>query len=566
MSSKNVEITPLTEKSIELAPIKLRSGSVQAIALGALAMTLCILVAVTPIVRKAGKPFLMQLPANPYLLWWGSWLPRDMQLAQDSSISKIATNELQFLLLMAIAFIIYGLCALFIRRQPAQGEYRGIMRLIWIDAIVIGLIFVYTPSMLSRDIFVYAGYGRVIVAHHANPYFTTLSTFPQDPITVYDDWASATSAYGPAWLVISAAGAFLLGTSPAGYVIGFRLFDLAAHLLNTWLVATILKKRGQSPRTITLGTLLYAWNPLMLLESGLGGHNDILMITLVLLGILLSFRAEKRNFSRPVYYLPPVIAFTLAALVKFTALPLLAFFVVLLAFRTFVPSQGTREGYLGSWRSTLSKVLVSCTVSGLLALIFYAPFWIRHSVHDIVQSFSSPPSAYFSENSMLRVIFEWIKLHGLPSYTSWTYTALYTFSQRNVWDKINYATLFCLLIAGAVWLWRVPTIRTLMLASLATLGVLLVVTPWFFSWYVTWLVGLAAVCLPTTNDRIGRALVAFTLTFSASALVIYVSSIPWNIFSWLTMVGLPILVCIVFVSVKNKPELRSLDTNHTMTT
>jgi hypothetical protein len=166
----------------------------------------------------------------------------------------------------------------------------------------------------------------------------------------------------------------------------------------------------------------------------------------------------------------------------------------------------------------------------------------------------------------MRVIVEWIKLHGLPSHTSWTFTALYIFSQRNVWDKINYATLFCLLIAGAVWLWRVPTIRTLMLASLATLGVLLVVTPWFFSWYVTWLVGLAAVCLPTTNDRIGRALVAFTLTFSASALVIYVSSIPWNIFSWLTMVGLPILVCIVFVSVKNKPELRSLDTNHTMTT
>src|SRR6266851_6628483 len=128
MSSKNVDITPLSEKAAESAPIKLRPGAVQAIALCMLAMILCVLVSVTPIVRKAVKPFLMQLPANPFLLWWGSWLPGDMQLVQDSSISKIATNELQFLLLMALAFAIYGLCAFFIHRQPAQGEYKGIVR------------------------------------------------------------------------------------------------------------------------------------------------------------------------------------------------------------------------------------------------------------------------------------------------------------------------------------------------------------------------------------------------------------------------------------------------------
>jgi hypothetical protein len=527
--------------------------------------------AVTPIVRKDAKPFLMQLPANPFLLAWGSWLPRDMHLALDSSISKIATNELQFLLLMAVAFAIYGLCAFVIHRQPAQGEYKGIVRLIWLGTILAGLIYIYTPSMLSRDIFVYAGYGRLIAVHHANPYFTILSTFPKDPLTSYDDWAYATSAYGPAWLVISAVGAFFLGTSPAGYVLAFRFFDFAAHLLNVWLVATILKKRGHSPRTVTIGTLLYAWNPLVLLESCLGGHNDIFMITLVLLGILLSMRAEKRNFSRPVYYLPPVIAFTLAALVKFTALPVLAFFVVMLALRTLFPSSPAlisltlQQKASLHWRSTLSKVLLACAVSGLLALIFYAPFWIRHSVHDIVRSFSSPPSSYFSENSMLRVIVEWIKLHSLPSHTSWTYTPLYILSQRNVWDKINYVTLFCLLIIGAIWLWRVPTIRTMILASLATLGVLLVVTPWFFSWYVSWLVALAAVCLPTTNDRIGRALVAFTLTFSASALTIYVSAIPWNVSGWSTMVGLPILVFIVFVSIKNKPVVQSLETDRTRT-
>src|SRR5207248_2908470 len=114
-----------------------------------------------------------------------------------------------------------------------------------------------------------------IVVHHANPYFVAPSRFPQDPLTSYDDWKDATAAYGPVWLTICSLWTLVLGNSPLGYVLAFRLFALAAHLLNIWLVATILGKTGSSARTVTLGTLLYAWNPLVLQESSLGGHNDI---------------------------------------------------------------------------------------------------------------------------------------------------------------------------------------------------------------------------------------------------------------------------------------------------
>src|SRR5205823_3957450 len=149
------------------------------------------------------------------------------------------------------------------------------------------------------------------------------------------------------------------------------------------------------------------------------------------------------------------------------------------------------------------------------AVIFYAPFWLGHSIRDIVQSFSSPPSARLSEYSLLRVIYQWIKVHGLPAHTSWAYTPLYVLSQRNVWDRINYVTLGCLLIIATIWIWRIPTTRTMILAALATLGALLIVTPWFFAWYVTWLVGLAIICLPVLNDRIGRAHAVHLLSASA---------------------------------------------------
>lgn len=240
------------------------------------------------------------------------------------------------------------------------------------------------------------------------------------------------------------------------------------------------------------------------------------------------------------------------------------------------------------------KVLLTCMAGGFAALVFYAPFWLGHNIRDIVQSFSSPPSALLSEYSLLRVIIQWIKVHGLPAHTSWTYTPLYILSQRKVWDRINYATLGGFLILGTIWIWRVPTTRTMVLASLATLGVLLITTPWFFAWYVTWLVGLAIICLhmpkpiqadneagastdtsriemrpgyahhgwQKATDLIGRALIAFTLAFSATALITYLyHDYPpigsWNFPGWLAMIGLPLIVLSVFFRPKKPRLLRS---------
>lgn len=566
MSRTNADVSPSPARPGDLAPIEEQRAPIRAIAFCTLAFILCFLISVAPLLRLAGKTFLLSLPTNPLLLLWGSWLPSNLHLAATYRASVITTSTIEFILLMAIAFGIYGLCAYFIQRQPEQSDYRPIFRLIWLGTLVGGIIFVLTPAMLSRDIFVYTGYGRTIVAHHANPYFVAQASFPRDPLTPYDDWKYATAAYGPAWLTICALWTLLLGNSPLAYLLAFRLFALAAHLLNAWLAASILGKMGASARTVALGTLLYAWNPLALQESSLGGHNDTFMITLILLGILLCLHAEQKNFACPSHYLPPIIAFTLAALVKFTALPLIVLFLVVLARNTLYSSRPTSldNGLKVSvhWGSMFLKVVIAVIISGFVAFAFYAPFWIGHSIHEIISSFSSPPSARNAENSLMRAILEWIKAHGLPAHTSWLYTPLFLLSQRSVWDRIDYVVLSCSLIVGAIWIWRVPTTRTVIRAALVTFGVLLIVTPWFFAWYLIWLVGLAAICLPVANDRTGRALVAFTLTFSATAYLVYLfSGYPpingWGGLSWALMVGPPLLVFLLLIILNNRAKLRS---------
>ncbi len=482
-----------------------------------LGFVLCVLFSAAPLIRIPDPVIHLQTPFGSLLAQAGAWLPTNLGLASDATASQASSDYVIFLGLMALGFLLYGLFAWFIARQPEESTMLGRVRLlIWIGVLVAGLIYVFTPAMLSHDILVYTSYSRLIANYHANPYFVPLSTFPHDPYVPLNYWASSIAAYGPLWLMVCGLLGYVAGPQPASYIVAFRLFALAMHLVNIWLVSRTLRTMGQSQRTVALGTLLYALNPLVLLESSLGGHNDVFMVTLMLLGVYLAAHAQKHErLLSPGGYLPPLIAFTLAVLVKFTTLPVVGLFVAFLVWNAWRDGAERRR-----WQSAIEIVFLSTVTAGLVTLLFYGPFWIHHHLNDILKSFSDPPSALHAENSILRAILAWSQTHSLPAGTLGA-RLLSFFSARKVWDDLNIALLGIACIAGVIWLWRSPTLRTFAIASLAALGVLLIVTPWFYSWYLTWLVGLAAVALPLRGSRVGRALLAFTLAFSASSLLTY---------------------------------------------
>jgi len=522
-----------------------------------LAFILCVLVSVTPLTRLAGTTFLLGLPTNALLISVGTWLPIDFGFSVQARDSQLTTHTVLLLVLVALAFLIYALCARYIQRRPLQDNYRHILRLIWIGTIIAGLVFLLTPGMLSHDAFVYAGYGRVLTIHGANPYFVPLTNFPRDPLIPFDDWSNAPAAYGPLWLLICALCSLFGGSDPLRYVLIYRVLGLAAHLLNVLLITAILRKRECSPRTIALGTLLYAWNPLALLESSQGGHNDTFMVTLILLGMFFCAQTERREIRRFAdlrYFLLAIVSFTLAVLVKFTSGPLLVLLLIWIARQTLY---STEKSALPTkrleWRRAALAVGAGTLLSGLLILTFYAPFWIGHSITAIVKSFTSPPSAYEAYGSIMFAIVKWIWAYGLPGQ-GWVARVLYILSLHSTWSALNLLVVVVTMAVGGIWLWRVPTTRALALASLGVLGTLLIVTPWFFPWYVIWLVGLAAICAP--YNRVGRALACAALTFSASAFCIYLyeRGIPpvgtWIGFTFLTTIGPPIVVLLALLLYK----------------
>ncbi len=532
-------------------------------ALCTLAFVGCILLTVAPLSRIPDPIIHLQTPAGTYLAWSGAWLPNDVGLTANHVASQASTNYLEFLMLIALAFVIYGWFALSILRHISSSKHKQTHLLIWAGAIVAGLIFVFTPAMLSHDILVYASYSRVLSVYHANPYFVPLSAYPHDPFNPLNYWSHSIAAYGPLWLGICAFWGLIVGPQPLGYVLAFRLFALAAHLINIWLVTATLRAVGQSSRIVVLGTLLYAWNPLVLLESSLGGHNDVFMVTFILVGILLAVRADRKGLlTTPRGYLPSIIAFTLAALIKFTTLPLAVLFIILLACRVLRPAnsifQSIKEAVSHHWQQALLTVLSAVIMVSIVAIAFYGPFWIGHSAHAIIGSFTSTPSALFSENSILRAILAWQHANSLPPHTPGN-TLMGILANHKTWNDISILALAITILAGAIMIWHAPSIRNFALASVAALGALLIVTPWFYSWYVIWLVGLIAVCLPLKDNRTGRALLAFVLTFSASAFLTYLfkDGYPpfgiWTGFVFLTTIAPPILAFLIVYFIR-KPS------------
>lgn len=522
----------------------------------ALAFLCCIGVSVTPLNRLQALTEIQSWPTSSLLLSIGSWLPIDLKLANKVRDSQISTHLIWLLSLIALEFVIYALGAWWIQSQKRDYDNRRTPGIIWFGVLAAGLIFIFTPAMLSRDIFVYAGYGRVFAGYHANPYFVTLSTYPRDALIPLDDWSTALCAYGPVWLLICGLSSLLAGEHVVTYVFFYRILGFAAHALNILLVAAILRTGGQTPRIVTQGTLLYAWNPLVLQESCLGGHNDTFMVTFLLLGLLYSTRAEQNKqqpFTAPRSYLIPLVAFTLAVLIKFTSAPLVVLFLILLIRKSLQSeelihfSPGTLQRL--KWRPLLHMIFVACLISTGIILAFYAPFWAGHSVQEILNSFSSPPSAHSAYGSILGALQNWEKAYAGQD-KGWDAPLILLLSQHQTWQNISTLVAASMLSLSITWLWRIPTTRTLALTSLAILGAVLIVTPWFFPWYITWLVGLAAICLPYRH--VERALPGFTVTFSASANFIYFFRGYQPIGDWvgwifLTTIGPPLIILVLLL-------------------
>ncbi|OGH06535.1 MAG: hypothetical protein A2W22_05230 [Candidatus Levybacteria bacterium RBG_16_35_11] len=146
------------------------------------------------------------------------------------------------------------------------------------------LLFSY-PAMLSYDIFNYIATAKVAFFYGENPYLVMPIEFGNEPILAFMQAANKTALYGPFWILLTGIPFFLGFSNFIATLFSFKIFVSSFYVLTCFLSYKLSKDR------FTL--VLIGLNPLILIESLISSHNDIVMMFFALLSVYFLLRNGK---------------------------------------------------------------------------------------------------------------------------------------------------------------------------------------------------------------------------------------------------------------------------------
>jgi hypothetical protein len=392
-----------------------------------------------------------------------------------------------------------------------------------ITAVILALLF-FAPGTLSTDLFSYVWYGRILSVYGDNP----LASYPaqyawsdQAGWLQWVYWQYTPSMYGPLWVWL-AGGIAMVAQAIDGdivtHLLGHKLLASLAHLLNVWLIwkvaGPVVSRFWKGPQNIPRVdrawwqnaarlaiTLTYAWNPLLIIEFGVSGHNDVLVVTGMLVAIWLHLAGRWRI---------AVLALTLAALVKITTLLLLPGYLWLLFWEA--RGQTPRERVLAG----VLRVAQGAGIAVATTLLAYWPF--VQDARALQMMADGPPTRMFIHSLGAIIRFR------LPEGVSHIAGALGMqpsrfWSVEQVGWRLDWPARWgMLMITGAVAIYQTWRARTFP-GTISAWGWLLFVyltvgSVWFWPWYVAWLLVPVALLGP---GRLWNA----TQLLCASSMVLY---------------------------------------------
>lgn len=177
-------------------------------------------------------------------------------------------------------------------------------------AITVGVLLLAYPAMLSFDIFNYIATAKVTFFYNENPYLIMPIAFTHDPLLLFMHAANKTALYAFVWIALTGIP-YLLGFGNFLLILlNFKIIVALFYIATIWLLWKMTKNIFQ--------TMFFALNPLVIIETLISGHNDIVMMFLLLVSFYFLF-AKRVGWS---------IFFYLASIgIKYTTVILLPLFI-----------------------------------------------------------------------------------------------------------------------------------------------------------------------------------------------------------------------------------------------
>lgn len=179
-------------------------------------------------------------------------------------------------------------------------------------AIIVSVLIVSYPAMLSYDIFNYITSAKILFFYRENPYLIMPIEFLNEPFLLYTHAANKVALYGLTWLGLSGIPYGLGFGNILATVFQFKLFVAFFYIGCSYLVWK-LSNSNQS-------LIFFALNPLILIETLVSGHNDIVMMFFVLAAIFLILRKQ---------FVIAFLLFIISVGIKYASIVLLPFMLFL---------------------------------------------------------------------------------------------------------------------------------------------------------------------------------------------------------------------------------------------
>jgi hypothetical protein len=336
------------------------------------------------------------------------------------------------------------------------------------------------PPIFSRDLYSYAADGAM-VSRHLSPYASGPAALGVSNFLapVSNAWLTTPSPYGPFFLRIAWVAVRLSGGSVITSIMLLRLFEVAGIVLIAVSLPRLAKAAGKDPaRAVWLGVC----NPLVLFHFIGGGHNDALMIGLIVAGLAVATTANRALFG--------VLLCMLAATIKAPAV-IPAAFIVFDAVRKAPAEERVKE---------------FARLSALGSLAFVGISWL------------------------CGLGWGWIGALGIPGtnrilLTPTTFVAhtiaMVVGHEMFVLNIVRTLAAFATAVGVAYLLWRAPRIGIVRAAGLA-LALIVALGPIVLPWYALW--GL--IIIGAVGRRIERGYAIFASVVLAVVVEASGSSMP----------------------------------------
>ncbi len=431
----------------------------------------------------------LRLSDTPIAHAWGwTLLPFHLLLAlYPSSHARVWLSPT----LLGLTFLgLLGVYAYSIRRVSQLSERERFQQR-WL-LLLLGGAFLFSatlflqPMLFSDDVFTYVISGRIFAFYHADPFNTAPTQFATDP---YVRWViagrNAPNLYGPLWYYISSLLVSIGRDNSILTLLLFKSLAILSHLLNIVLVWGILSRIA--PERRVLGTLLYAWNPLIIIELSGSGHSEGVLLVLLFLALWLYVTRASLWFRGSAFLL---FGFALSMnLIVALFVPLFLWFDV----RTERLIPRAIAGFC--WRSLL--VLFP-------ALFIWLPFWrggstffaltsaidMQHFVHSPVGTLVGPTHAFFRLLAyVLRFPPYWDPISSADVALRGSATFIFVLIYGNAFGQVRSISSVKKYTNSPSNFNTTQTDFDVLLKAfhVAVFAYLMLVAGWFWPWYLLWL-------------------------------------------------------------------------------